>query len=88
MTRQEIDKAIRDKYRELNIPQHMIRQQESPAEFHILVGDAVHKLPISTRITKRALNEALFTLEWLAKQQDAARAQHADRLTAKLGSAA
>lgn len=88
MTRQEIDKAIRDKCRELNIPQHMIRQQESPAEFHILVGEKVSTIKVSTRMTKRALDDALTEMEILVKQQAAARAQHAERLAAKIGSAA
>lgn len=88
MTRQEIDKAIRDKCRELNIPQHMIRQTDSPAEFHILVGERINTIKVSTRMTKRALDDALRDLEIFAKQQKQAIGAHKARLDEWIGGAA
>lgn len=80
MTRYEIDKTLKDALLEAGLKDYQIGWCASPARLFVLIGNDQHEFPISTKLTKRAIEDLLHKLAVLGGIQDAHRQRRAEYL--------
>lgn len=80
MTRGEIDKKLKDALLEAGLKNYQIGWSASPARLFVLIGNDQHEFPISTRLTKRAIEDLLHKLSVLGGIQRSHRERRAEYL--------
>lgn len=70
MTRGEIDDKLKSALHEAGLKNYQLGWSSSPAKLFVLVGNDTHEFAISTKLTKRAIEDILHKLEVLGGIQE------------------
>ena len=70
MRRADIDKELQDAFDLAGLKQYQIAWQASPSMISALVGSEIKTAPVSTKITRRELNNVKHKIETWGKLQN------------------